>query len=250
MLISPSTLLAADPGGIVGIIFFVIAIIGWISNFISGQKEAADRKQRQKANPRVARNRDAKVQEELDAFLKEATGEQQTWRNKAVPIEVSLDDIEVIETPTRKPPAARQQPQQQKAKPTPQAQRKPQSTRTPNPVSRTAPGAPSGPRPVSAIQLTGSASHLASNVNQHVEEHLKRQVSQSVHEHLGDFTATGKNSVTGSGQLDTRYHRPSPGTIMMQKIRSEYGMRAAVVMSEILSPPVSRKRGDMGNRPS
>lgn len=70
----PPLLLAIEPGGVVGLIFFVIAAIGWISNLINGENKKAEPSTRK---PVKKRERDSRVNQELEAFLKEATGKRQ-----------------------------------------------------------------------------------------------------------------------------------------------------------------------------
>lgn len=240
MLTMPPLLLAADPGGVITVILFIIGIIGWISNQISNQKQESEKKR----NPPRKKERDSRVQQELEAFLQEATGERQQWRDRSEPVEVSLDEIEVI-------PATRRPPQQQ------QPQRKPQQKQQPRPQQQKPPQRPKQPQQrqqssSSASSPTASSLHVQQHMAPHLAaetaQHLNRQVTASVQSHLGEFAAGNKNSTTASGQLDTRNRPIAPAALMLGKIRSEYGLQAVVVMSEILSTPACRRSGHLGAR--
>lgn len=90
--------------GILGIIFFIIAFMGFISNLTKQNQEAQRRQQR-----RGGGDAREQMQDEIDAFLKESRRSQKsTQRDDFVPD----NEIEVLEAPRRRPPRQRKRTRQ------------------------------------------------------------------------------------------------------------------------------------------
>ena len=215
------------------ILFVVIAFASWIFNLLSQNKA----KGRVDAGPKqpVGPPRDRRIQSEIDVFLKEIGGGRK--------IENAQDDEIFIEIVPEEERAGRQRPRRSIQ----QRQRSPQ----PQPVTETPQAEPS------IHQLPGSdiaerkgpgSSGLGRNVRkhvsehmregmvaEHVQEHLAHDVNKSVRQHLG---TSGRDQKTQQ-QVD---HSPKKSHAIVRLLHDPSGMRQAILLSEILSPPKGLRR--------
>lgn len=220
MLMTPApTILAFDLGSGLFIVFALISLVSWIRNQANaGQAAAPPRRPMQPGPPR-----NPQIQREIDRFLREAAGQA----NKPL---VKAEEIEIVEAPPgRRPPARRKVVE----KPRPAAGAKP--TAIPRPSATAAPSRPGQDLAkrhlAQAPQSTVVSEHLPGRV---AAEHLSRDVDKSVAAHLGKFTAADVRSTR-----TTVARRPAA---FLAELRTRRGMRAAVIMQEILQRPRALRR--------
>lgn len=232
-------LLAIDTDVVIGLLFGLISIGAAIVNAMNSKKEPP----RKKAG---GRPKDAKVRDEIEAFL-----EQQGGGRKSAPIELGPDDIELVEeAPRRRPspvvqPARKPKPAQKPVVPAPRAA-------TPRPA-KPAPRASALPTQVTKRGQTAATetSDFGGGLREHVKTamaervanqaqrdlpHLKSSVDQRVREDLGapdttTFSVSGKGDAAGSGL--------SPLVLMLQNPKTA---RQAVLMSEIMGRPKALRK--------
>ena len=216
-------IILADIEGLVGVIFFVIAFIGWIMNLSKENQQAQKRRQR----PRAGEQR-GKVQNEIDQFLKETKrGERRRPRRK--PQEVveeeflSDDDIVIVEdAPRRRPPKQRQR------------KRVTQSgSTTSHPIPPPPPKKPLSDRAPKKPKAKRELSHI----REHVEQAMPHAVDAGVQAHMGAFTAGSPSSLGQRALALTTKDRKGPAAAIIGMMRAKKRIRDAVIINEVLSKP-------------
>ena len=200
--------------------FIVISFIGWVINQVNAQNKPPARRGRpQRGNRRV--------QEEIDDFLREATGNRKPGGRV-----LSADEIEIVdESQARRPPP-----------------RRPAPTR---PSTRQKPGSNVSNRHLSGHEELGSSvrdhvrTHMDERVSAGAEEHLAHDVDQHVSQHLGAFSAGMPTSSGRTAQSETRRRRNPRTTALLAALRTPVGVRNAVLMQEILGRPRSLRNRDL-----
>lgn len=225
-------LAAIDFDVIIGLLFGAISIGAAIVNAISGKKEPP----RKNAG---GRPKDQRVRQEIDEFL-----QQQGAGRKARPVEVQLDDIELVDEPPRrrlspvvKPTKTPRTPQKAVAQPRPKAPQPvtpaPRASALPTQVTR---------RGESAVGSTdlglGLREHVQSAMAERVAAqsqrnlpHLATRVDQMVEADLGVFSVSGKTDAARSGS-----------TSLIQMLQNPKTARQAVLMSEIMGRPKALRK--------
>jgi len=234
-------LLAAGLGDVLPAVFVVIAIISGIMNYVK-EKKATQEAQQRRGKPKA--NRSESLQNEIDSFLREV--------KDGTPVETLEPQGEARPRPMRQPQSNRpagdrqqqagrqqqsgqarqQRQQQQRRRPPqdqPQGQRPPRrrqrdQEQEPRQSERDPQEVPVAARHLASSELSGVRSrHVQSDVSQ---RHIDSDVS---HSHL----PTGK--LTGTPvALATR--QASPLAVILAQTG---GVRNAIILNEILSPPVS-----------
>lgn len=237
----PHPVLAVDIGTLIGVIFVVIAILGWLINLIGAQNRPAPPVVRG-GQRRPPRPRDDKLANEIELFLREVAGQKRQKPahkpHDEVPIEV-VAEAERRPRPgvvrPRPPAAAPRRPAQRPARPefvepaAPKPQQKPRAV-------------PLGPQQREARKTGHGASlteHLdeymaADHLDKSVQDHLPHAVQQGVQQHLGMFsTAMPVNTGPAASQMARE---------ITAMIRDPSGIRRAILINEILMPPKWRRR--------
>ena len=220
-------LLAFDLRFAIFLAFIVISIISWIMNQVKANQppQAAPRKP-----PPAPRPRNDRIQQEIDTFLKEATGRRAPPQRVEV---LDADDIEIVGSPApaRRPP-----------------QRKPTTAKRPAapPPPIAAPQRPG--QNLAGRQLTSSSpiaqprSRMDERVAAQSAQNLPHSVDQSVARHLGVFAAEASLSTGSQAQSGTRIARHSPAVSLLAALRTPAGVQQAVMMQEILQKPRALRR--------
>jgi hypothetical protein len=189
------------------VIGLVVAGI-WVVNHIFGnRKEGADTG---KPAPRAVRPPRARRadQTEIDEFLEEMLGPRTSPPPEAKP---------VVLRPAGPPPLA--QPLPTRAEPLPSGSR----GRRGQAGARRGSGEPRKPRPAQRPE------QLAANMLQGVQQHMRAAESQP--------SAAVAGAVAG-------VRRPAPAlSALTALLASQQDVRQAIVLAEILGPPISRRRG-------
>lgn len=210
----------------VAVAFVVITIIGWIMQLISGAKPGQP--QRGGARPiRPARQRDERLQQEIDLFLEQVDGKRRaTERPKPAqgrpPQQAPVLEVVPEDRPRRphRPSTIRSRTEQATA------------------VPQAAP--PAAPQPAAQRQLAERRKAPAPGLSQRREAELPRRVfaeGQAVEltaaENQGTFAGRGGGEGTGGAS----------GTVhpIVSMLRTPQGMRQAIMLREVLDRPLSRR---------
>ena len=230
-------LLAIDPDTVIATLFALISIGAAIVNAMSGKKEPP----RKNAG---GRPKDAKVRQEIEAFL-----EQQSGGRKSPPVELGPDDIELVEEAPRRRPSPVVKP----TKKPKSAQRSvvpaPRAVVPPKPPAPRASALPTqvtkrGESPVGSTDLGGGLrEHVKTAMAERVAiqaqrdlPHLTSSVNQRVREDLG---APDTTTFSVSGKTDAVRSGSSPLVLMLQNPKTA---RQAVLMSEIMGRPKALRK--------
>lgn len=208
-------LILAD-GEIATMVVVGIAIISGIYNFITERIAAAKLKEQQQANG-GGRKKD-KLRTEVDSFLDEISSSQSsTAQSRRKSAELTFDDL-------------MEDSDQQRPQSPPPQRKKTQTTR-----AQTA--QPQKNKPVSQRHLQNS--DIGQVRQRHVESHVADSHLQS---HVGQghlSTSLDRSAAPASVSSDGVSAGAAAVALLMSNPQS---IRDAIVMNEILSPPLSRRR--------
>jgi hypothetical protein len=241
-LLSP-LLAAGGFEGLVAVAFLVISVIGWVINQAGGQKPQGPNAGAA-ARPQPKRQQ---VQSEIDSFLAQATGNRPARGRADV---VADDDIEVVEEPRRLSAAPERRPptrQQPKPAARPQQVSRPQSPRPQQPAQRPQPQPMRTPTTTVMPRPTPTA--LGQGVRQHVAVHMADQISQRVAQevpHAIDAMVQQHLGKTSSSAITAK--QESLASSIGTELRNLELFRKAVILNEILSPPLSRRNKPRNDR--
>ena len=216
---SQNLILAAD--GVVAMVVVGIAIVSGIYNFITERIAAAKLKENQAANGGGRRN--DKLRSEVDSFLDEISSPQSkkpSPQSQRQAVELTFEDMMDDSVPQ---PATRPKSQSNKAPSRKAASTKPQQN-----------------KPVSQRHLQNS--DIGQVRQRHVESHVAETHLQS---HVGQGHLATSLGMSGSTDAATSVSidLQSAGSIAVALLLSNpQSIRDAIVMNEILSPPLSRRR--------
>ncbi len=232
-------LLAVNPDVVIGTLFALISIGAAIVNAMSSKKEPP------RKNP-AGRPKDARVRQEIEAFL-----EQQSGGRKPPPVELGPDDIELVEEPRRRPSPVVKPTKKPKSTQRQVAQA-PRAVAPPKPAVRPVPRASAlptqvtkrGESPVGSTDLGGGLrEHVKAAMAERVAvqaqrdlPHLASTIGQKVREDLG---APDTKTFSVSGKTDAVRSGASPLVLMLQNPKTA---RQAVLMSEIMGRPKALRK--------
>ena len=241
----------ADLEGFFGIVFFLIAFVGWVINLVNQNQEQNKPPRRRPPNqpgqrpnqPGHRRKKD--VQSEIDQFL------GQSRRNSGKQSAIDTDDVEVIAPPPGRRPAprrrrTREEVWEEQAGVTPPQKPKPAR---PKPATAKSKGRGLAARHLESQERRTSEpakkpkrSQTGSRLTQQVERDLPHAVDASVAAHLKPFTADSPTSTGQIGITATTSNRKSKGSILGNLLQYKAGIRNAIILNEILSPPKSMRK--------
>lgn len=192
------------------VIIIVITVLGWLIKL--GEQKNRKTPPARAARPR--QQRDERLQNEIDSFLREVGGGKQPPRRNA-PEEIP---IEIVEEPAR---------------PVPQ--------QTPRSFSELQGREREFQREGEKFG-TGVRQHLQAYMSderfrQQVEQDLGHHVDDSVAAHLGKFTGDDAQEAEEARRLAN-----APARRIFEMLHSPDGVRRAVLINEILSPPRGLRR--------
>lgn len=220
---SPFAFLLADIEGFFGIVFMLIAIVGWVINLVNQNAGQDAKNQQRRRPPRPQGQRSpGKMQREIDQFLKQS--------GKAGGAE-QLDDVEIIAPPARRRPPKRRRTREEILA----EQRGETIPATPRPAGKQPARQPSRKSTARKTFQPPKASSIA----EQVEKDLPHAIDQSVAEHLHQFTADSPTATGQQGILSTTLNRPSKAPVLRRLLTSRDSVRDAIILNEILSRPKS-----------
>lgn len=239
-----SGIAAIDFGGLLVFIFLVISFIGWLSNLIKGQQPGNTPKPQ-------ARPRNRQIQDELEAFLKDVTG-QTTDSTRRGPQRDPFSPAEKVESafPAQQP-QGRQQPKKKKNK-----SPKPSTASTPTVVGTSAP-------PIGSLSTVGgqvAQRHLPAGEAFYQRQSLQTRVAPEIGKTPAISSSTSRPGTTQSvppaafgalsaensfgrqGADETRRRAVTPADALFHLLRGPSAARQAILLHEILGPPRGRRR--------
>ncbi|MBL4883361.1 MAG: hypothetical protein JKY95_02340 [Planctomycetaceae bacterium] len=210
--------------GIIFAVIVIISIIGWISNAISENKQKNQNAQRgDQQRPPKKRN----LQGELESFLQELQGEKKKPQQKP--------------TQPQRPQPQRQQKQSAK-KQKRSTTRSGQQHRTSQQKPKEAVG--TGHHSVfedNAKHPVG-AGNLGGGLKKHVEEYIEsRHVGNSESDIAAKRSVREKSAYSRGGSKSVSSTTSSANRQAFELLQSTDGIRAAIILNEILQPPVSQR---------
>ncbi len=231
-------LAAIGPDTVIATLFALISIGAAIVNAVGGKKEPP------RKNP-VGRPKDQRVRKEIEEFL-----EQQSGGRKPPPVELSPNDIELVEeSPRRRQPSPVVKPTKKPKTPqrpvasvpravAPPKQPAPRPSALPTQVTKR------GEMPVGSTDLGGGLrEHVKAAMAERVAvqsqrdlPHLASTMGQKVRQDLG---APDTKTFSVSGKTDAVRSGASPLVLMLQNPKTA---RQAVLMSEIMARPKALRK--------
>lgn len=246
-------ILAAGIGDAISVIILVIAFLGWLLSLIGGKNQAP--RGGGGGAHRPPRPRDDRISQEIDAFLREVSGSKRPQpgpQRRPPPDEVP---IEIVPEEERRPRLAERTRMQARRVQRQASQQPPVSSPRRTGIEAGAPATTqtqqqrrlstiSGRKTFDSDELGAQIrKHLAQYMDEHridedVQKDLRRAVDESVRQHLGAFSEgeAGVEPARSAAGASTR-----PGQ-MIQFLRNPTGIRQAIVLNEVLSPPVALRQ--------
>ena len=223
-------------GGWVSVVFLVVMFLGWIMNLLSKQKKLPLPVRGRRRQP-LRRAGDDQLQSEIDNFLQEVGGGRPRERVEEVAIEIVADED--------RSPRRKRRPQQR-----PQSL---PSEQPPTPMKSTPVESKSGRLSERHMKSSIGSQRLGSGLREHVadhmaDDHIDDLVEQDLDHSVGsDWATHGERLGTGAG--DVEFAQPAGETTLAQVtsqeivnlLRNPATIRQAIIISEILSPPKSRR---------
>jgi hypothetical protein len=221
-------LLLADIENVIGVIFVIIWIMAWLMKLVGTQKQKTPPVANRPRPP--ARPRDERLQNEINIFIQEVGSNKGARRpptstspRPAVPPKPATGGQR-----TRKPPA----PQTAPPKPAPQ---------------RIRPG-----QEISSRQVVQPEKDLGNAVQQHLRQHMAERVAREASVFLKDKVEASVTSHLGTSSTAAAPGVPPPppasgkaagvqAARYAELFRNAAGLRQAMVVNLILSPPPGRK---------
>jgi len=250
----------ADFESFVGVIFMIVAFIGWIVN-LAGQQKQGGPPQRKAVPPRPPQDPKT-IQSEIEKFLSQS--QQSNPQAPAPGSPLSSDGVEVIErprpqTPRRAPPVEKRQRtpvgnwEEPKGGNRPAAQPARQIRRAPPPAAKPASAkpvhkehAPLGrPSPYAQIDSATASAALPPHqigeerqrIGAAVRKDLAPQIAAGVSAHLGAFQTASGGTFGERAMAGTTTAAETPARRLAQLMRSRNSIRDAILLSEIMAKP-------------
>lgn len=221
------SLLAAGPGDILPVIFVLIAIASGIVNFVKERRAAEQVRPRREGGDD---GDDPELRSEIDAFLKEVSG----GGGSSQPDTTAAQQQRAQERRRR----SREEEERRKRI---RARRERERRAREEAVAAATERESVADRHLDTSDIGGvSQRHVESLVeNRHLDSHIDDEVlgneRESMTDHIGDTTdafATGSPS---------RGEQTATQAALVDMLRRPEGMQTAILLNEILSPPISRR---------
>lgn len=234
---------AADwVGAIIGILFLLISAASAISN-------AA--KEKNKAQPGKAREK-AQLQKELEKFLQDAMNPQQ--KKKPEPVQASAEPTEIdffeedgIEAVSSTPEPRRQRRQRQAA----QSRRRQSQAGQPTGGAQARSSEPPKKqkrhvslRERNKLEEAERQNRLGGSLRDQIKKRKKKHIQPRVHSQIDSKVSQHLSETFGnfSDKEKSIVSRKVGGRQIREMLRDPQSFRQAIILSEILSPPRSRRR--------
>ena len=234
----PIPVLAADDA-IVGVIIFLITVVGWIANLVSNKNQKGPPVANRPRPPQ--RPRDEKLQQEINIFIEDsgALGKGAQAKKGATPRPVVPAGRSVANQPAGYPQGRGQ------AAGFGQAKRKPAAA-IGRPLRRVRPGETIAGRPAHMTDTLGAgvkqslSQHMNDRVAQEVQQRLAPRIEETVAADLGTTMTNGASM--RAPPLSPAVSETLRADRFSEMLRNPASVRQAIVLNLILSPPPARAR--------
>jgi len=217
--------------GVITAVIIVLSIVGWISNAINENKQKAQRAGKQR--PQNKR----KLQSELESFLQEIQGDAPKQQQKAKQPQGPRRNKQA-----RTSPAKSRQRQQQRSS----SSRSEQGGHSSGRKTRESSSAGRAKRKSvfnKERSETVGSNHLGQGVKERVEKDIKSHHLKTLKSNLGEELSSNQVSTLGRSMTSQKSGKPSvsAGKRAFELLRSTESVRTAIILNEILQPPVSQR---------
>ncbi|HBL47075.1 MAG TPA: hypothetical protein DDZ90_27190 [Planctomycetaceae bacterium] len=221
-------------GVIVGVIFLLISAASAIGNIA---------KEKNKPQPGKVKEK-AALQKELEKFLQEAMNPQAEKKEKPAEVDFFEDDVQATTTVQQQPPVAVQQPPVRRRRKKENLQ--PQGRRTQQ-VKQVVeePRAHISARERAELQEAARQKRLGGSMRERIEKRQKKHLQSTIHSKLDDITGRPPSELFGSRESETRSSsdgKRGGSRQLRELLRDRQAFKQAIILNEILSPPLSRRR--------
>lgn len=230
----PNPILAANLGSWMFVAVIVMMFIGWIMNLVNKQNRPAQAARGRRRQP--PRRGEGRLQSEIDSFLEEVGGRRPQRETEEVPIEIVEEEER---RPPRRPPRRRPKSRPPARPPRPSQEA---AASTASPTERL-----SERHLKSTIGSTKLGEGLRSHLQQYMaDDHVDAQVAKDLSHRVGsEWAAHPEREARGGGNIEFASPHAREAALAANQIasllRNPAGVRQAILVSEILSPPKSRR---------
>ncbi|QDU07013.1 hypothetical protein [Gimesia aquarii] len=228
-------LFAADIIGILfGILFLVISAVSAISNIAKEKNKPQPGKIKQKAA----------LQNELEKFLQEAINPKQQKKQKPVEVDFFEEDDFEIAAPVQQAPQRRRR-QQNKSQP--QRRQSQQARQKMQPVNKPVEASNDSQKSLrerAELEARKRQERLGGSVRERIQEKQQTHVQTSIQTNIGGNVNKHLSEKFGSlsDEPKRRATKRSEVKINRSLIKNPKSLRQAIILNEILSPPIALRR--------
>lgn len=219
-------------GVIVGVIFLLISAASAIGNIA---------KEKNKPQPGKVKEK-AALQKELEKFLQEAMNPQAEKKGKPAEVDFFEDDVQANTSVQQPPPRRRRENQTSQ----PQGRSTQQGKKTPSPQKTVdEPKAHISARERAEQQEEARQKRLGGSMRARIEKRQKKHLQSSINSKLDDDANLPQSELFGSRESETRHSADGKrgGSRQIRALlRDRKSFQQAIILNEILSPPLSRRR--------
>ena len=227
-------------GVIVGVIFLLISAASAIGTIA---------KEKNKPQPGKVKEK-AALQKELEKFLQEAMNPQAEKKEKPAEVDYFEDDVQATTTAQQQSPVAVQQPQvrrrRKKQNLQPEGQRS-QQVKKAAPLQKAVeePRVHISARERAELQEEARQKRLGGSMRERIEKRQKKQLQSSFHSKFDEDAGRPQSELFGSRESETRHSsdgKRGGSRQLRELLRNRQAFKQAIILNEILSPPLSRRR--------
>ena len=238
--------LAADADAIIGVIIFLITVVGWVANLVSNKNQKGPPVANRPRPPQ--RPRDERLQQEINIFVEDSGGQRK--KGAASRPVVPAGRAVAGQSPGQFPGRGQ-------GSNSGQAKRQPAASATGRPPRKQLrPGETLASRPAPVTDSLGAGSlgtgSLGKGVKQSLSQHMTDRVSQEMQQRLAPRVEENVAADLGTTMTSGASMRapPLPPAVsatlradrFAEMLRNPASVRQAIVLNLILSPPLARAR--------
>ncbi|WP_417380348.1 hypothetical protein [Gimesia sp.] len=218
-------------GVIVGVIFLLISAASAIGNIA---------KEKNKPQPGKVKEK-AALQKELENFLQEAMNPQ---AKKEKPAEVDFFEDDVQATTSVQQPPPRRRREKQNLQPQRRRNKLPQKAAVPQKTVKE-PKVHISARERAEQQEEERQKRLGGSMRERIEKRQKKHLQTTIHSKIDKEASRPQSELFGSRNSETRHasdDKRGGSRKIRELLRDRQSFQQAIILNEILSPPLSRRR--------
>ncbi|QDT93924.1 hypothetical protein [Gimesia algae] len=219
-------------GVIVGVIFLLISAVSAFSNIA---------KEKNKPQPGKVKKK-AALQKELEKFLQDAMNPQAEKKKKPVEVDFFEDDVQATTSVQQPPPRRRREKQNSQ----PQGRRAQQAKKMASQQKTVKePKVHVSARERAEQQEEARQKRLGGSMRARIEKRQKKHLQSSINSKLDEDGIRPQSELFGSRESETRHAsdgKRGGSRQIRDLLRNRQSFQQAIILNEILSPPLSRRR--------